>query len=45
MQVIASSVPGARLEIVKGAPHMIHVEQPRAFAQLAAGFLAEHAGR
>lgn len=45
MQVTASGIPGARIEIVPGAPHMIHVEQPERFAALATGFLAEHAAR
>jgi 3-oxoadipate enol-lactonase len=45
MQTIASGIPGARLEVMKGGPHMIHIEQPDRFAALAADFLTEHADR
>jgi pimeloyl-ACP methyl ester carboxylesterase len=39
-QAIAAAIPGARLEIVRGAGHLTAVEQPRAVTALLASFLA-----
>ncbi|MCX7156320.1 MAG: 3-oxoadipate enol-lactonase [Rhodocyclales bacterium] len=38
-EVIASSIPGARLEVIPSASHLCCIEQPEAFKQLVAGFL------
>jgi pimeloyl-ACP methyl ester carboxylesterase len=32
-------VPGARLEVIEGAGHGVHLEAPMAFARLVAAFL------
>jgi 3-oxoadipate enol-lactonase len=39
LEAIASRIPGARLSVLPGAPHMMHLEQPDAFASLVGGFL------
>jgi len=39
-ELIARSVPGARLEIVQGARHLATVEQPKAMTELILGHLA-----
>jgi pimeloyl-ACP methyl ester carboxylesterase len=36
---LARAIPGARLEVVDGAAHSIHMEQPRAFARRVLDFL------
>jgi pimeloyl-ACP methyl ester carboxylesterase len=41
VEVIAERIPGARYEVMAGAPHMLFIEQPEAFARLVRGFLAE----
>ena len=38
-EVIASSIPGARLEIIPSASHLSCIEQPETFQWLVAGFL------
>jgi pimeloyl-ACP methyl ester carboxylesterase len=35
----ADSIPGARFEVIDGAAHLPHLDQPYAFAQLVGGFL------
>jgi pimeloyl-ACP methyl ester carboxylesterase len=40
--LIAQGIPGAQLEIVKGAPHMLFIEQPKAVADLIHAFLKTH---
>lgn len=45
---LASRIPGARKEIIRGAGHLVGMESPRRFAQLLAGFLgmsAAHDGK
>ena len=37
---MAAAVPGARLEVVEGAGHAVHLERPDRFAALVGGFLA-----
>jgi len=37
--VIASGIPGARLDIIRSASHLCCIEQPETFRQLVAGFL------
>jgi len=37
--VIASGIPGARLDIIPSASHLCCIEQPETFKQLVAGFL------
>jgi pimeloyl-ACP methyl ester carboxylesterase len=44
-QAIADAIPGARLEIVRGAGHLTAVERPREVSALLASFFAEHAER
>jgi 3-oxoadipate enol-lactonase len=39
VQVIADAIPGARLEIIEEAPHMVHIEQRERFARLVRSFL------
>lgn len=39
-QALAGGIPGARLVLLPGAPHMMQVETPEAFTAAAAGFLA-----
>ena len=36
---IANAIPGATLEVIGGAPHMLFIEQPQAVAQVILGFL------
>lgn len=36
---MAKAIPGARLQVVPGAGHAIHLERPAAFAELVGGFL------
>lgn len=36
---LAEGIPGATLEIIEGAPHMIHLERPGEFVALVDGFL------
>jgi 2-succinyl-6-hydroxy-2,4-cyclohexadiene-1-carboxylate synthase len=38
---VAAGIPGARLEVVDGAGHTPHDEQPEAFARLVSAFLQE----
>jgi 3-oxoadipate enol-lactonase len=38
---IAERIPDARYTVMPGAPHMLFIEQPEAFAALVRGFLAE----
>jgi len=38
-EVIASSIPGARLEVIPSASHLCCIEQPETFKRLVAGFL------
>lgn len=38
---VAAAIPGARLEVVPDAGHLVNVEQPAAFNALLRGFLAE----
>jgi 3-oxoadipate enol-lactonase len=40
--LIAEGIPGAQLEIVKGAPHMLFIEQPKQVADLIHAFLKTH---
>ena len=40
--LIAKGIPGAQLEIVKGAPHMLFIEQPKQVADLIHAFLKTH---
>jgi pimeloyl-ACP methyl ester carboxylesterase len=39
-ELLASGIPGARLEILEGAAHLANVEQPAAFAELVSAHLA-----
>jgi 3-oxoadipate enol-lactonase len=39
---IAKGIPGAQLEIVKGAPHMLFIEQPKEVAYVIDDFLKMH---
>jgi 3-oxoadipate enol-lactonase len=39
-QTLADGIPGARLEVLQDASHLGAVEQPRAFADAVAGFIA-----
>jgi len=41
VEAIAERIPGARYEVMQGAPHMLFIEQPGKFAALVRGFLAE----
>ncbi len=43
MQEMAAEVPGAHITIIEKGPHMLHIEQPDAFSNPIAGFLAEQA--
>lgn len=38
---IAGAIPGARLKVISGAPHMLFIEQPRAVAEALVAFLDE----
>lgn len=38
-RLVAGVVPGARLEVIDGAGHGVHLEAPMAFSRLAASFL------
>ncbi len=38
-RLVAASVPGARMVVIDGAGHSVHLEAPMAFARLVAGFL------
>jgi pimeloyl-ACP methyl ester carboxylesterase len=38
---LAALIPGARLELVAAAGHLTNIEQPRAFNQLVADFIAD----
>ena len=38
-EVIAATIPGARLEIIPSASHLSCIEQPEIFNQLVADFL------
>jgi pimeloyl-ACP methyl ester carboxylesterase len=42
---MASEVPGAVSQIIEGAGHTTHLEQPEAFAKAAGQFLALHRPR
>jgi pimeloyl-ACP methyl ester carboxylesterase len=35
----AGSIPGAKFEVIDGAAHLPHLEQPDAFGTLVGGFL------
>ncbi|HOI09044.1 MAG TPA: alpha/beta hydrolase [Myxococcota bacterium] len=39
---IAGLVPGARLEVIPDAGHLVHAEQPAAFARVVASFILGH---
>jgi 3-oxoadipate enol-lactonase len=39
IKAIADAIPGARYEIIAGAPHMLFIEQPEATARLIGNFL------
>jgi pimeloyl-ACP methyl ester carboxylesterase len=39
MQHLATSVPGARLEVFEGAAHLLNLEQPERFTSLLREFL------
>ena len=39
VKIIADAIPGARYQIVAGAPHMLFIEQPEATARLIGNFL------
>lgn len=41
-RALAAAVPGARLHVVKGAPHNVYYEAAAEYNQVVAGFLAEH---
>jgi 3-oxoadipate enol-lactonase len=41
---LAAGIPGARLEVIDGCGHCPPLEQPAAFAEVVAAFLAEHSG-
>jgi pimeloyl-ACP methyl ester carboxylesterase len=41
MQRMAETIPGARIVVVPGAGHMIHLEQPAAFRAALLPFLSE----
>jgi pimeloyl-ACP methyl ester carboxylesterase len=38
-RTVASSIPGARLEVIEGAGHGLHLETPMAFARIVTEFL------
>jgi pimeloyl-ACP methyl ester carboxylesterase len=38
-ELIASLIPGARLEVLEHAAHLANVERPDAFTELVLGFL------
>ena len=40
--LIAKAIPGAQLQIVTGAPHMLFIEQPKEVADLIHAFLKKH---
>ncbi|MEI6383517.1 MAG: alpha/beta fold hydrolase [Betaproteobacteria bacterium] len=40
--LIAKGIPGAQFEIVKGAPHMLFIEQPKDVADVIDAFLKTH---
>jgi pimeloyl-ACP methyl ester carboxylesterase len=40
-KALADAIPGARLEVLPGAGHMIPTEAPRALLKLLRGFLAQ----
>ena len=40
-QFLAQGIPGARLEIITGAGHMVFIEQPRAFNHAVLDFMAQ----
>ena len=39
-RLVAEGVPGARLEVIEGAGHGVHLEAPMAFARLVGAFLS-----
>jgi 3-oxoadipate enol-lactonase len=41
-RALADAITGAKLELIRGAGHLMCVEQPRIFAQALAGFLGEN---
>jgi pimeloyl-ACP methyl ester carboxylesterase len=38
-RLVANAVPGARLEVIQGVGHGVHLEAPMTFARLVASFL------
>jgi 3-oxoadipate enol-lactonase len=40
MQTTVAHIPDARLTVIEGAPHMVHVERPDAFTKALSDFLA-----
>ena len=43
MQEMAAEIAGAQITVIEKGPHMLHIEQPDAFSNAIAGFLAEQA--
>jgi 3-oxoadipate enol-lactonase len=40
-QALAAAIPGARLVVLPGAPHMMHIEQPDVFLRTILDFLGD----
>jgi pimeloyl-ACP methyl ester carboxylesterase len=40
-RVVAGSIPGARLEVIEGSGHGVHLEAPMAFARVVTSFLTD----
>src|SRR5690606_22781777 len=41
-KALAAAIPGSRLEIIDGAPHMLQIENAETFTRLVSDFLDEH---